>query len=372
VASERTPNLNPFDAWLWSLEPGQLVNLDVPELARRAAEDRIELPQLTFLTVIASDEEPVAEVLVRRATTIDDAHMVERHGGGLLLSHLGASSYVVAIFPAGPVGVYHLVGSAPVTDSRWRRVEESWMRAAAPKLATVILNKADFEMIGDALAEHGPVAVSRMTARVLDDHSSYTRGWAGERARRPTHRQALREAEGMLVRTLSLGVGELAIHLRRQAGATYYHGDYGLFCSVILHRLTDAAAERRALLSDRDRHHDEPLHESLVMRLPLGTFRARTASEELLESVGGVRGVQVAVFHRNPYLHFTVTDYLDGSNFDVFVTEDDRVTMLPGYRASVGSLARITDAIGEALGMIELHAERLDEPIPDSEFIGSA
>lgn len=369
MATDLPPTLPRFDAWLWGLAPDVLGSLDVRELARRAAEEAVDLPQLTFLTVIAADES-AANVLQRRATMLDDAHIAKERG--VFLSHLGASSYVVAVFPADAPGVYHLLGSAPVTDSRWRRVEESWLHAAAPKLAPVILNRDDFESIGDALSEHGRVAVSRMTARVLHDHSSYTRGWAGERAQRPTHRAALREAQDMLVRTLSLNVGSLAIHLRRQAGATYYHGDFGLFCSVVLHRLTQAAAARRTLLSDRDRHRAEPLHESLVMRLPEGTFLTRAADEELLDSISSVRGVQVAVFHRNPYLHFTVTDYLDGSNFDVFVTEDDRVTLLPGYRASVGSLARVTDAIGDALGMIELHAERLDEPIADEEFIGAA
>lgn len=369
--ADNTPlNLSPFDAWLWQLDADALGSLEVRELARRAAEDGVSpLPQLTFLTVIAADE-PVGDVLVRRATTIDDAHVADK--SGVLLSHLGASFYTVGVFPAGEPGVYHLFGSAPVTDSRWRRVEESWLRAAAPRLAPVILNKADFEAIGDALAEHGKVGVSRMTARVISDHSSYTRGWPGEKMERPTHRAALREAQDMLVRTLTLSVGSLSVHLRRDAGATYYHGDYALFCSVVLQRLTQAAAARRALLSDRDRQREEPLHESLVMRLPEGTFLAQEANTDLLDSIGAVRGVQVAVFHRNPYLHFTVTDYLDGSNFDVFVTEDDRVTLLPGYRASVGSLARVTDAIAEGLGMIEIHAERIDEPIDDAEFIGAA
>jgi hypothetical protein len=334
-----------------------------------AARDGVALPQLTFLTVITA-EAAAAGVLAARATQLDDAHLIDDRG--ILLSHLGESSYVVAVLPSGEHGVSQLVGSVPVTDSRWRRVEESWLRAAAPKLAPVILNKADFEAIGDALSEHGPVAVSRMTARVLSDHSSYTRGWGSERARRPTHREALREAEGMLVRTLSLGVEDLAIHLRRHAGATFYHGDYGLFCAVVLQRLTLAAFDRRALLSDRDRPREEPLRESLVMRLPKGTFLSGAASEELLETIGSVRGVQVAVFHRNPYLHFTVTDFLDGSAYDCFVTEDDRVTLLPGYHASVGSLARVTDAIGDALGMVDLRAEEIDAPIPDEAFIGAA
>ncbi|HVW88417.1 MAG TPA: hypothetical protein VHC01_03045 [Gaiellaceae bacterium] len=360
-------HLSAFDAWLWRLAPDELAQLGVRDVARAAAEALVgTLPQLTFLSVIAEDE-PAGDVLRRRAIALVDSHVAGNHA--VLLSTYGQGHYVVAVFPSDEAGVYHLVGSAPVTDARWRRVEDSWLKAAAPKLAPVILNKADFEAIGDALAEHGQVAVSRMTARVLHDQSSYSRGWP---IRRPSHRVALREAQDMLVRTLTMSVDSLSIHVRRHAGATFYHGDYSLFCSVVLHRLAQAAGARRMLLSDRDRQRAEPLRESIVMRLPEGTFLADGANKELINSVDSVRGVQVAVFHANPYLHFTVTDYLDGSNFDVFVTEDDRVTILPGYRASVGSLARVTDSIGDALGMIELRTERIDAPIPDSEFIGAA
>lgn len=214
--------------------------------------------------------------------------------------------------------------------------------------------------------------MSRLTARVLSDHSSYYRGWHSDVVRRkPTHRQALRETEGMLVRTLTLRVGNrLSLHLRRHAGATFYNGDYRLFTDVVLHRFTHAAAERRELLSDRSRRHHERLTEGLVMQLPPQTLADDLGRRDLLNSVGSLRGVQVAVFHRNPYLHFTVTDYLDGSNLDVFVTEDDRVTVLPGYRASLGSLARLTDAMGDALGMVSIASQSLPDRIPDEEFIG--
>jgi hypothetical protein len=80
--------------------------------------------------------------------------------------------------------------------------------------------------------------------------------------------------------------------------------------------------------------------------------------------------VQVAVSHRNPYLHFIVTDYLDGSNYDVFVTDDDQLVLLPGYNASAGSLARVTDAMGESLGMVELRGEEIAQAIPDEELFG--
>jgi hypothetical protein len=292
--------------------------------------------------------------------------------GGLIRLRRAGRNYVVGLWASAVEGVCHLVGSVPVTDSRWRRVEETWLPRAAPRLAPVILTKRDFEDIGDALSEHGGVEVSRLSARVLADHSSYSRGWQDKVSRRPTHRQALAETKDMMVRTLMLSVGDdLAVHLRRHAGATFYRGDYRLFCDVVLRRLTTAAAARRVLLSDRQRRRSEPVTESLVMRLPEGALGTSGDRTLLLDTVGQIRGVQIAVYHRNPYLHFVVTDYLDGSNFDVFVSDENSLSLMPGFHASVGSLARITDVIGDAFGMIEIDSERTDELIPDAEAFGA-
>ena len=59
------------------------------------------------------------------------------------------------------------------------------------------------------------------------------------------------------------------------------------------------------------------------------------ATGEVLAELEGQRDISLAVLHRNPYLHVVVTDYSDGSNFDVVVTN---VHPGPG-RASVRSPA---------------------------------
>lgn len=361
-------NLDTFDAWLWSRDEDQLDALALRTVARAARADGVSLPQLTVLTVIADDAEPF-DALVRAAGR---TRLGSRPAGfgGLVWSRLQEKDYLVGLWPSGAEGVYHVVSSVPVTDGRWRRVEESWLRAAAPKLASVILNRADFEDVGDTLSEHGDVEVSRMTARVLADHSSYTRGWHSDMVRRrPTHRDALQETEGMLVRTITLSLGDrLALHLRRHAGATFYRGDFELFFDIVLARLARAASERRVLLSGRERVPQAPVTETLVMSLDEGVLGTEQGRVDLLTSLGALRGVQTAVMHRNPYLHLIVTDFLDGSSFDVLVTEDKRLTVIPGIHASVGSLARVTEAMGDAMGMDNLHAEAVPELIPDEEF----
>jgi hypothetical protein len=355
-----------FDRWLWELKDDCLASLRLPALQVAAAEAKVRMPQLTILTVICEGVEALT-VLQGRASGVQTARASD--GVGLLRVAMGRKDYVVAVWPAGD-GVVHLVGSVPVTDDAWKRVEHAWMNAAAPALSPVILNRDDFEAIGDGLAEHGDVAVGRMTARVLRDHSSYSRGWPNlETVRRPTHREALRETDDMLVRTLTIDVGRTRVHVRRTSGASFYHGDWRLFVDVVLHRLHVAAAERRKLLSDRHRPPRAPAQEMLSMdidRVHLGDPSVRAT---VVDTITAVHGFQAAVMHDNPYLHVLVTDFLNGTSFDVLVTDDGRLDILPGLRSSVGSLARITDALGDALGMRELRLRPIQHIIDDDELL---
>lgn len=357
-----------FDDWLWSLEDQELTRLRLDGLQKAAVEAAVDFPQITTATVISDDPDPV-ERLAR--VGLGAAEFRSTSWGGLIQARMNRSSYVVAVWRTSEDGVFHLLSSPPWTDSRWRRVEKSWINSAAPTIARVLLNNDEFKAVGDLLSEHGTIAVSRLAARVLADHSSYTRGWPGDEfGQHPNHTTALSEVKGgMTIQTLSFAVDEkLSIHLRRQAGSTFYKGDFSLFATVVLGRLASAATERRHVLTGHERRVEEPITEAIVMTFdPAVTSDVR---ERVLESLAEARGVRAAVLHGNPYLHLIVTDYLNGSNFDVLVTENDRLRVLPGFKATASSMARITDAIGDALGMKTMDVESIPQQLSEAELFG--
>lgn len=69
------------------------------------------------------------------------------------------------------------------------------------------------------------------------------------------------------------------------------------------------------------------------------------------------------MFHRNPYLHFALTDEQDGSNFDVLVTREDAIDIFPGFRSSASSLARVSQLLSEAFGALEIREQPGSEPV---------
>lgn len=236
----------------------------------------------------------------------------------------------------------------------------------------MLLNQDDFSDLGDVLSEHGEVSVSRMTARVVSDGSSYSRGWPGELVvERPNHRDALRELStgSMVLRTITLSAGKrLAVHLRQQAGATFYWGDFPLFVNLVLGRFTSLAQERIGIIDGANREPRERITEVIRMSFELDRSLVRNA---LVEGLGTTPGVRAAVLHSDAYLHMIITDYLNGSNCDLIVTEANELRMIPGFKASPASMSRIADAVGESLGMLEFSSENLLELDDEAGLISS-
>ena len=103
--------------------------------------------------------------------------------GRVYLIHDHEGTFVVALLAAAYEGVVHLLSPLSSTDKRWIRFQRL-VRRGAPRLSPVYLNESDFLALGDVLAEHGVIGASRLTARDLNDGSSYTRGWPNQRAGR--------------------------------------------------------------------------------------------------------------------------------------------------------------------------------------------
>lgn len=254
-------------------------------------------------------------------------------------------------------GVFHLISTVPRTDSRWERVERWTARTRA--ISRVYLDHDDFVAVGDGLARYAPVEVVKISARMVSDGSSFNRGFParGDDTMRPSHREGVAEVEasGAAVKNMTLHVGDtIDIHLRRLAGATLYGGSYTIFREQVLRRLENAVAQRRALVTGRARMSadEHPRALSIVLANPI--LREPSDTGEVLTALSSVPQLTLAVFHRNPYLHFAVTDEEDGSNFDVLVTREDAIDVYPGYRSTPSALARVSQRLGEMFGALSI------------------
>jgi hypothetical protein len=339
-----TDGWSSFEEDLWTLGTGPVAG----GLSRGILGDLLgaHRSQLTVWTVLADTPDLVATLTEAARRPIE-----VRTGAHSTLIRVDEleHAWLLMVLPTAYADVYHLAGSLPHTDDRWQSLRR-WVGRSAGRLIPVTLNERDFDRIALGLAEFERVEVSRLAARMLRDGSSYNRGWPQTfGSERPSYDSAMAEIEGTAyVRSLSLHLGQrLSVHLRRVAGATFYSGDFALFDTVIASELASAAKARRDLYRNRDRTRGVTPQTALAIELESDVLGEPNAIAELLDEVARPKRLGIAVLHRNPYLHFAVTDYSDGSNFDAFVTDDDRVVIHPGYRSSTGALGRFVEIVTE-------------------------
>ncbi|MFB6187774.1 MAG: hypothetical protein ABEI86_13030, partial [Halobacteriaceae archaeon] len=67
----------------------------------------------------------------------------------------------------------------------------------------------------------------------------------------------------------------------------------------------------------------------------------------LVDTLKGISNSSLTVYHDNPYLHASVLDFEDGSTVDVFLTSDEEIALVPGFRTSKRTLSRICEDVVE-------------------------
>jgi len=349
IREDNVDEMSPLDAVLWAWTSSRHPK-DLAEAVNRAVQSNDgKNVQVAFETVFATSGTPFDHLHPRSMREVERSLV---NGVEFLKMTDSDGPWTLASFPTRHQGVYHLVSGLPLTHSRWQRVER-WVNNAR-NISRCYLNHDDFSSIGDRLSEFGDVEVVKLAARVVKDGSSINRGFpAREGILRPSHHDEIAEVEGLgaTVRTLTLSVaGRLYLHVRRVAGATFYSGDYRLFEEQVLSRLEDATAARRTLLTGRARESIRENSLALRVLLPEPILQDAHDTGDVLAAVRSMTNVTMSIFHRNPYLHLTVTDEFDGSNFDVMVTQPDAIDIYPGYRASATALARVAQRLGERFG----------------------
>lgn len=116
-------------------------------------------------------------------------------------------------------------------------------------------------------------------------------------------------------------------------------------------------------MSNRQRQINEPPKQPIQVRLPVPFFTDRNATGEVIRELERASNISFAVIHRNPYLHLAVTDENDGSNYDLFVTKPEVIELHPGFRASLGSLTRIAQGLGDRFEATALGEEPIRGPV---------
>lgn len=141
--------------------------------------------------------------------------------------------------------------------------------------------------------------------------------------------------------------GELLLHafLSRDGVSYFYGGEASLLRTLFLPQLVKTSQQKSDLLRGRAR--SEPSDETKPIEVVFDrpALESREDNERFINALSSLPRGSLAVFHDNPYLHASFLDLNDGSSYEVFVTDQNRISILPNFRSSVYSLSRVLEGI---------------------------
>lgn len=252
-----------------------------------------------------------------------------------------------AMFPILETDIWTAVSG--LGDDFFERGIEWVFQRSEPDLSAVYVNSIDLKSILDSFRSSVPVDADIRIERAV----AYNRKDEGtisfERSPYEEVFHVSRENDKYVDKIdfvlIHDGLEECSAFLSRDGTLKFKSGNFGFFFDHLLTSYARIAQSKAELLGDKERSRDTGELEEIRVRFDEPVFRDPSDHDDLISALSNLSRSSLSIFHRNPYAHFSVLDFTDGSSCDVFITENDCVTIIPSYRGSLNSLMRISEQI---------------------------
>jgi len=141
----------------------------------------------------------------------------------------------------------------------------------------------------------------------------------------------------------------LTAFLTRSGQMKLLSGSVGLFFDTLLPLYAGAGQEKAEVVQNKERSSDTGDVQEVELKFDEAIFRDVEDNQKLINALDDLTNSSLTVYHNNPYAHVSVLDFIDGSSCDVFITEPDRISIVPSYRGSANSLMRISEQLSREL-----------------------
>jgi hypothetical protein len=89
-------------------------------------------------------------------------------------------------------------------------------------------------------------------------------------------------------------------------------------------------------------------------------FETVSVNEKFINAVSKLEKSSVSVVHGNPYIHMIVTDYNDGSSFDIWVLAHNQIIIVPQMKGTVAGIKRLVNHIFDSFAEGEVNNYQLE------------
>jgi len=134
-------------------------------------------------------------------------------------------------------------------------------------------------------------------------------------------------------------------HVTRH-GVFHVSGNFLAFYDTIISTASILLSKKHKLLSDRSRKKKEGYKGNpICIEFAQPILKEKAQIKRLASVIASMPQTSYSVIHGNPYLHMTVADGIDNSNYDVWVLSDRRITLTPQIVCSGAALNRLCEFI---------------------------
>jgi hypothetical protein len=131
----------------------------------------------------------------------------------------------------------------------------------------------------------------------------------------------------------------------RKDGEVEVVGGFEVVFRSVVRQIAAAGDRKLGFLRGRGLREAQYKPNPLAITFARRVFEDVTAIRSLVQVLAKYPRSMYAIAHGNPYAHVVLTDLCDGSSFDVWALPPDKVSIVPGLKASEAAFERIVDYI---------------------------
>lgn len=83
-------------------------------------------------------------------------------------------------------------------------------------------------------------------------------------------------------------------------------------------------------------------------------FKDVSVNKTFINTMSRMEKASVSVLHGNPYIQMSVTDYCDGSSFDIWVLKNNQIIIVPQLKGTVAGIKRLVNHIFDSFAEGEI------------------
>ena len=136
----------------------------------------------------------------------------------------------------------------------------------------------------------------------------------------------------------------------------FYEGKIGYLLNILIPKLEKKAKYKLDTFDNKKLEYGKPYNQTISIVYDRDIFSTPEDNFLFINAISKIHKGAITVYHKNPYLHLSLLDYIDGSIFDILVTERNKIDIVPSYEYTLNSLMRISEHISK-----EFHEGEISE-----------